>query len=74
MSKNTMTLTDNRNGKTYELPILDATVGPSVVDISTFYKETGMFTFDRGYTSTASCRSKITYIDGDAGQLMYRGY
>lgn len=74
MSKNTMTLTDNRNGKTYELPILDGTVGPSVVDISTFYKETGMFTFDRGYTSTASCRSKITYIDGDKGQLMYRGY
>jgi len=74
MSKNTVTITDNRNGKTYELPILDATVGPSVVDISTFYKETGMFTFDRGYTSTASCRSKITYIDGDAGQLMYRGY
>jgi citrate synthase len=74
MSKNTMTLTDNRTGKSYELPILDATVGPSVVDISTFYKETGMFTFDRGYTSTASCRSKITYIDGDAGQLMYRGY
>ncbi|EDZ63829.1 citrate synthase I [Sulfurimonas gotlandica GD1] len=74
MSKNTMTLTDNRNGKTYELPILDGTVGPSVVDISTFYKDTGMFTFDRGYTSTASCRSKITYIDGDKGQLMYRGY
>ena len=74
MSKNTMTLTDNRNGKTYELPILDGTVGPSVVDISTFYKKTGMFTFDRGYTSTASCRSKITYIDGDKGQLMYRGY
>jgi citrate synthase len=74
MSKNTMTLTDNRNGKTYELPILDATVGPSVVDISTFYKDTGLFTFDRGYTSTAACRSEITYIDGDKGQLMYRGY
>ncbi|MDA3909377.1 MAG: citrate synthase [Sulfurimonas sp.] len=74
MSKKTMTLTDNRNGNTYELPILDGTVGPSVVDISTFYKETGMFTFDRGYTSTASCRSEITYIDGDKGQLMYRGY
>lgn len=74
MGKNTMTLTDNRNGKTYELPILDATVGPSVVDISTFYQETGMFTFDRGYTSTAACRSEITYIDGDKGQLMYRGY
>ncbi|WP_373035760.1 citrate synthase [Sulfurimonas sp.] len=74
MGKNTMTLTDNRSGKTYELPILDATVGPSVVDISTFYQETGMFTFDKGYTSTASCRSEITYIDGGKGQLMYRGY
>ena len=74
MSKQTMTMIDNRSGKSYELPILDGTVGPSVVDISTFYKETGMFTFDRGYTSTASCRSKITYIDGDKGQLMYRGY
>ncbi|WP_294963762.1 citrate synthase [Sulfurimonas sp.] len=74
MNKNTMTLTDNRNGKSIELPILDGTVGPSVVDISSFYKETGMFTFDRGYTSTASCRSKITYIDGGKGQLMYRGY
>ncbi|MFV0481068.1 MAG: citrate synthase [Campylobacteraceae bacterium] len=74
MSSNTVTMTDNRNGKSYEFPILDATVGPSVVDISTFYKNTGMFTFDRGFTSTASCRSRITYIDGDAGKLMYRGY
>lgn len=74
MSNNTVTLIDNRNGKSYEFPILEATVGPSVVDISTLYKDTGMFTFDRGYTSTASCRSKITYIDGDKGKLMYRGY
>jgi citrate synthase len=74
MSKDTVTLTDNRNGKNYELPILEATVGPSVIDISTLYKDTGMFTFDRGYTSTASCLSKITYIDGDKGKLMYRGY
>ncbi len=74
MSKNTITITNNRDGKTYEFNILDATVGPSVVDISSFYKETGMFTYDEGYTSTASCQSKITYIDGDAGQLMYRGY
>ncbi len=74
MSKDTITLTDSRSGKKYDFPILDATLGPSVVDISTFYKDTGLFTFDRGYTSTASCRSKITYIDGDKGQLMYRGY
>jgi citrate synthase len=74
MSNDTVTFTNNRTGQAYEFPILDGTVGPSVVDISTFYQDTGMFTFDRGYTSTASCRSKITYIDGDKGQLMYRGY
>ncbi len=56
MSKDTVTVTNNRDGKSYEFPIIDATVGPSVVDISTFYKNTGMFTFDRGFTSTASCR------------------
>lgn len=74
MSKDTLTITNNRDGETYELPILDATVGPSVVDISTLYKQTGMFTYDEGYTSTASCRSNITYIDGEKGKLMYRGY
>lgn len=74
MSENTVTLTDNRNGNTYKFNILDATVGPSVVDISTFYKNTNMFTYDEGYTSTASCTSKITYIDGAKGKLMYRGY
>lgn len=74
MSKNTVTVIDNRNGKEIELPILESTVGPNVIDISSLYKESGMFTFDRGYTSTASCRSRITYIDGDKGKLMYRGY
>ncbi len=74
MIKNTVTLTDNRTGKKIELPILKSTMGPDVIDISTLYKEAGMFTFDRGYTSTASCRSKITYIDGNKGKLMYRGY
>jgi citrate synthase len=74
MGRDTVTLTNNRDGKSYEFPILDATVGPSVIDISTLYKETKMFTYDEGYTSTASCRSDITYIDGDAGKLMYRGY
>jgi len=74
MSRDTVTLTNNRDGKSYEFPILDATVGPSVIDISTLYKETNMFTYDEGYTSTASCKSDITYIDGEAGKLMYRGY
>jgi len=74
MSKDSVSLVDNRTGKEYEFPILKSTMGPDVVDISTFYPETGMFTLDRGFTSTASCRSRITYIDGDLGKLMYRGY
>ena len=61
-------------GNAYEFPILDATVGPSVIDISKLYAQTGQFTYDPGFTSTASCESKITYIDGDAGVLLYRGY
>ncbi len=55
-------------------PIYDGTIGPSVIDIGKFYAETGMFTYDPGYTSTGSCESKITYIDGDEGILLYRGY
>ena len=74
MSSNTATLTDNRTFKSYEFPILKGTMGPDVIDISTFFSDTGMFTFDRGYTSTAMCRSAITYIDGLKGELMYRGY
>jgi len=74
MAKNTMTLTDNRNGKSYEYDILSGTRGPDVVNISTFYKDSGMFTFDPGYTSTASCESKITFIDGENSELRYRGY
>ena len=70
----TVTLTDNRNGKSYDFPILHGAMGPDVIDISTFFSDTGMFTFDRGYTSTAMCRSSITYIDGLKGELMYRGY
>jgi citrate synthase len=56
------------------LPILHGTIGPSVFDIRTLYKETNCFTFDPGYTSTASCESKITYIDGEKGILLHRGY
>lgn len=74
MPNKTVTVTDNRTGKSYDFPILEPTIGPDVVDISTFYTNTGMFTFDRGFTSTASCRSRITYIDGGKGKLMYRGY
>src|SRR3979490_2990201 len=60
--------------KTYDFPILHGTVGPDVIDIAKLYAQSGMFTYDPGFTSTASCQSKITYIDGDAGILEYRGY
>lgn len=73
MKRDTFTFTNNRTNQSYEFKILDATRGPSVVDISSFYKETGMFTFDVGYTSTASCESTITFIDGEKGELRYRG-
>src|SRR3954451_8699279 len=62
------------NNKQIELPIKHGTIGPSVLDISKIYAQTGMFTYDPGFTSTASCESGITYIDGDAGVLLYRGY
>jgi len=71
--KPTITMIDNRTNKSYEFNIIEATRGPSVIDISRFYKETGMFTYDNGFTSTASCKSKITFIDGDKGELRYRG-
>ncbi len=71
---NTATLTDNRTGRSWELPILDGTVGPSVVDVRKFYADTEMFTYDPGFTSTGSCESKITYIDGETGILLHRGY
>lgn len=73
MKKDSFTFINNRTGEKYEFDILDATRGPSVVDISSFYKQTGMFTFDVGYTSTASCTSDITFIDGEKGELRYRG-
>jgi citrate synthase len=60
--------------KSYEFPVYEGTVGPATVDISTLYAETGAFTYDPGFTSTASCESAITYIDGDEGVLLYRGY
>ncbi len=60
--------------KTIELPIYEGTEGPSVIDITRLYRDTGYFTYDPGYMSTGSCHSKITYIDGDKGVLQYRGY
>jgi citrate synthase len=61
-------------GAQHDLPIRQGTLGPDVIDISTFYQDTGHFTYDPGFTSTASCESKITFIDGDKGILLYRGY
>jgi len=55
-------------------PIRQGTVGPDVIDITKLYRDAGVFTFDPGFTSTASCESKITYIDGEKGELLYRGY
>ncbi len=62
------------DGASKDYPILKGSVGPEVVDIRKLYANTGRFTFDPGFTSTASCESKITYIDGDVGTLLYRGY
>ena len=73
-ASSTITLTDNRTGKSWELPIIDGAEGPSVVDVRKFYADTEMFTYDPGFTSTGSCDSKITYIDGDQGILLHRGY
>jgi len=69
--KASLTLPD---GKTLEFPVMSGSVGPDVVDIRTLYGKSGMFTYDPGFLSTASCNSTITYIDGDAGILLYRGY
>jgi citrate synthase len=62
------------DGKSVDFPVLDGSIGPEVIDIRSLYGKTGMFTYDPGYLSTASCSSKITYIDGDQGVLLYRGY
>jgi citrate synthase len=72
--RDSFTLTDNRTGTTWELPILKGSLGPDVVDVRPFYAETGMFTYDPGFTSTSACESKITFIDGEEGILLHRGY
>ncbi len=66
--------TVSANGKTVEMPVYSGTIGPDVIDIGKLYAQTGMFTLDPGFTSTASCESQITYIDGDQGILLHRGY
>ena len=73
MSKDAYTLT-SPDGTTSELPIRKGTMGPAVIDISKLYREQGVFTYDAGFVSTGSCDSDITFIDGEKGVLMYRGY
>jgi citrate synthase len=73
MSKDSFRLT-SPDGKELELPVHAGTVGPDVVDISSLYREQGVFTYDPGFVATGSCSSDITYIDGEEGILMYRGY
>src|SRR3546814_18489449 len=72
MTDKTATIT--LGGQSVESPVLSGSVGPDVVDIRKFYGQTGAFTYDPGFTSTASCESKLTYIDGDEGVLLHRGY
>jgi citrate synthase len=72
MTQKTATL--NFNGKTTEFPVYSGSIGPDVIDITKLYGQTGAFTYDPGFMSTAACKSSITYIDGDKGELLYRGY
>ncbi len=70
----TFTLTDDQTGKSVKLPVLDGTTGPSVIDVRSLYNDTGHFTFDPSFSATGSCKSRLTFIDGDEGILMHRGY
>ena len=74
MSNHFVQVSDSTSGRSASLPVVSGSVGPEAIDIGKLHKETGLFTYDPGFMSTASCRSAITYIDGDAGILMYRGY
>ena len=74
MTDHTATLTFNDGSSPVTFPVLPGTIGPAVVDIRPLYSKTGRFTYDPGFMSTAACTSTITYIDGDKGELLYRGY
>ena len=67
----TLTLGSNQQAM---MPVRSGSIGPDVIDVSRLYRDTGCFTYDPGFTSTANCSSRITYIDGDKGTLLYRGY
>ncbi len=74
MTESKFELGDRATGKKTELPVRPGTIGPSVIDVASIYKDYDLFTFDPGFGVTAACESRITYIDGDAGVLLYRGY
>ena len=74
LADNKATLSFSNGGPSVELPVYQGSIGPDVVDIRKLYAQTGMFTYDPGFLSTAACQSSITYIDGDKGELLYRGY
>ena len=74
LSDNKATLSFSNGSPSVDLPVYQGSVGPDVIDIRKLYGQTGMFTYDPGFLSTASCQSTITYIDGDKGELLYRGY
>ncbi|MCS5597410.1 MAG: citrate synthase [Alphaproteobacteria bacterium] len=74
MTDKTFTLTNDQTGEKWTLPVFEGTQGPSTIDIRSLYADTGFFTLDPSFTSTASCKSRITYIDGDEGILQHRGY
>ena len=73
-SAKSITVTLDGTNRALHIPLLEGTIGPPVADIRKLYGELGLFTYDPGYGATAACESKITYIDGDEGVLLYRGY
>ncbi len=74
LSDKKATLSFSDGSPSVDFPMYDGSVGPQVIDIRKLYGQTGLFTYDPGFLSTASCTSNITYIDGDKGELLYRGY
>src|SRR5207249_11624128 len=73
-TETTFELTDSASGRSSQLPVRTGTIGPAALDIAALHKELGVFTYDPGFGATAATESRITYIDGDAGVLLYRGY
>jgi citrate synthase len=74
LSDNKATLSFSNGAASVDFPVYQGNIGPDVLDIRKLYGQTGMFTYDPGFLSTAACQSAITYIDGDKGELLYRGY